>query len=148
MLANQFQRNSVILGQRHDLRNGDTAAVSRGRAAGFTATSEIAAADKAGGWSGKKETLRVGTTIAPMPPFATLAARSTLAIPTCPRGRRGARERCSTIVTVNWRPNRPVGAGEAPPWALGETPRHNPPQPGDQGPARRPSELLTRPRRS
>jgi hypothetical protein len=32
-------------------------------------------------------------------PFATLAARSTLAIPTCPRGRR-ARERCSTIVWV------------------------------------------------
>jgi hypothetical protein len=41
-----------------------------------------------------------GHRLPPRWPFATLAARSTLATPTCPRGRR-ARERCSTIVPVN-----------------------------------------------
>jgi hypothetical protein len=46
--AGADQRNGVILGHVLGARNGDTGAVSRGAAAGFTATFEIAAADKAG----------------------------------------------------------------------------------------------------
>jgi hypothetical protein len=46
--AGADQRNGVILGHVLGARNGDTAAVSRGAAAGFTATFEIVAADKAG----------------------------------------------------------------------------------------------------
>src|SRR5207247_469505 len=88
------------------------AAVSRGGAAGFTATFEIAAADEAGGCSGKKETQSrpgihcptLGRPINPRYPYlpkggegagddalalATLATRSTLAIPYLPEGRRG-----------------------------------------------------------
>jgi hypothetical protein len=37
VFEDRFQRNGVILDQRHGVRNGDTAAVSRGGAAGFTA---------------------------------------------------------------------------------------------------------------
>jgi hypothetical protein len=48
VLADQFQRSGVIFGLCFDVPNGDTAAVSRGGAAGFTATFEIVAADKAG----------------------------------------------------------------------------------------------------
>src|SRR6266436_7287440 len=90
------RRNGVILGHVLGARNGDTAAVSRGGAASFTATFEIVAADKAGGRV-KKETICAGTSIAapscPWPPNLPLAARTTLAIPTCPRGRRGQRTR-------------------------------------------------------
>src|SRR6266436_774949 len=78
-----------------------TGAWSRGGAAGFTATFEIVAADKAGGGRVKKEThLRGGHRLlppaapsCPWPPNLPLAARTTLAIPTCPSGRRGQRTR-------------------------------------------------------
>ena len=46
--ADADQRNGVMIGHVLGARNGDTAAVSRGGAAGFTATFEIAAADRAG----------------------------------------------------------------------------------------------------
>jgi hypothetical protein len=54
-----------------------------GGAGGFSGIFEIVAADKAGGGRAEKEThLRGGTSIAaPIHPFATLAARSTLASP-------------------------------------------------------------------
>ena len=45
--AGADQRNGVILGHVLGARNGDTAAVSRVGAAGFTATFEIVAAAKA-----------------------------------------------------------------------------------------------------
>ena len=64
--------------------------------AGFSGIFEIAAPDKAGAGRAKKETHLRGTPIAaPIAPFATLAAQSTLAIPTA-QGREGARARCST----------------------------------------------------
>ena len=46
--AGADQRNGMMLGHVLGARNGDTAAVSRGGAAGFTATFGIVAADKAG----------------------------------------------------------------------------------------------------
>ena len=56
--AGADQRNGVILGHVLGARNGDTAAVSRGGAASFTATFEIVAADKAGGSGEKGDHLR------------------------------------------------------------------------------------------
>jgi hypothetical protein len=58
VFEDRFQRNGVILDQRHGVRNGDTAAVSRGGAAGFTATFEIAAADEAGDGRVKRRPIR------------------------------------------------------------------------------------------
>ena len=72
VFEDRFQRNGVILDQRHGVRNGDTAAVSRGGAAGFTATFEIAAADEAGDGRVKRRPIRAGTTIAPYHPSAPL----------------------------------------------------------------------------
>src|SRR5262249_26327480 len=48
MFADQFQRNGVILDQRFGIPNGDTAAVSRGGAAGFTVAFEIAVETRRG----------------------------------------------------------------------------------------------------
>ena len=48
------RRNGVILGHVLGARNGDTAAVSRGGAAGFTGIFQIVATDKAGGGRLKK----------------------------------------------------------------------------------------------
>ena len=57
---------------------------------GFSGIFEIVAADKAGVVGEKGDPFARRTSIdAPRWPFATLAARSTLAIPTCPRRRRG-----------------------------------------------------------
>jgi hypothetical protein len=63
MFADQFQRNGVILDQRFGIRNGDTAAVSRGRAAGFTVTFEIAAETRRGDGRVKRRPIRAGTSI-------------------------------------------------------------------------------------
>jgi hypothetical protein len=54
------------------------------------------------GWSAEEGTGLRGHRLPPLRwPFATLAARSTLAISTCPKGGEGATERCSTRVLVN-----------------------------------------------
>ena len=80
------QRNGVIVGHALGLGMANTAAVNRGGAAGFTATFEIVAADKAGGWSAEKRRPLCAEDIAiaaPRTPFATLAALSPLATRTC-----------------------------------------------------------------
>jgi hypothetical protein len=61
----------------------------------------------------------------PLLPFATIAARSTLALPTCPRGRRGQGPTTQL----------PAGARDAP-RMLGCTPRRNPRHIPRPGPAR------------
>jgi len=48
VFADQFQRNGAVLDQRLVFGVGDTGAVSRGAAAGFSGIFEIVAADKAG----------------------------------------------------------------------------------------------------
>jgi hypothetical protein len=95
----------------------------------------------------KKETRLRGHRLPPLAgPSPPLAPRSTLAIlPT--QGGEGGRERCPTSVTVNWRPNSPVGAGEAPRghWAKRlATIRRSPEA---RARSKWPSELLTRPRK-
>jgi hypothetical protein len=67
---------------------------------GFNGMFERLQETKRGGRLKKETRLRGDVDCRPYHPLATLAARSAHAIPTRPRGE-GARERCSTIVSIN-----------------------------------------------
>ena len=92
VLADQFQRNGVILGQRFGVRIGDTCAVSRGAAAGLVASLKSFQQPRRG-WSGEKgDPIAWATSIAvPTSPLGTLAAPIYLATPPGLRGRTGQR---------------------------------------------------------
>jgi hypothetical protein len=112
---------------------------------GFSGIFEIVAADKAGGGRVEKEThfVRGASIVAPSAPLLfdlphrpcppkgakeQGAMRGPFAplLPDQPspflpaQGAEGSSERCLTSLSINWRPNRPVGAREAPRAHLGK----------------------------
>jgi hypothetical protein len=91
VLADQFQRNGVILGQRFGVRIGDTCAVSRGAAAGLVASLKSFQQPRRG-WSGEKgDPFPRYIDRRPYLTLGTLAAPIYLATPPGLRGRTGQR---------------------------------------------------------